>query len=72
MWQILLQKSFWGVEQKLLEPLMGFAHGDVRDKSITDLRSGAEKRHSSRDVQSSTIARFLGLFDFRLLQQNLP
>ena len=28
---ILLQKSFWGVEQKLLEPLTRFARGDVRD-----------------------------------------
>src|SRR6266478_3390303 len=38
-------------------------------KSITDLRSGVEKRRSSREVQRSTFARFLGLFDFRLLQQ---
>ena len=29
-WQILLQKSFWGGERKFLEPLMPFAHGDVR------------------------------------------
>jgi hypothetical protein len=28
---ILLQKSFWGVERKFLEPLMRFARGDVRD-----------------------------------------
>jgi hypothetical protein len=28
---ILLQKSFWGVEGKILEPLMRFARGDVRD-----------------------------------------
>jgi len=28
---ILLQMSFWGVEQKFLEPLMRFARGDVRD-----------------------------------------
>jgi hypothetical protein len=28
---ILLQKSFWGVELKFLEPLMRFARGDVRD-----------------------------------------
>jgi hypothetical protein len=28
---ILLQKSFWGVEGKFLEPLMRFARGDVRD-----------------------------------------
>jgi hypothetical protein len=30
-WPILLQKSFWGVEGKILEPLMRFARGDVRD-----------------------------------------
>jgi hypothetical protein len=30
-WQILLQKSFWGVERKFLELLMHFARGDVRD-----------------------------------------
>jgi transposase len=29
--------------------------------------AGAEKRGSSREVQRSTFARFLGLFDFRLL-----
>ncbi len=41
----------------------------LHPKSITDLRSGVEKRRSSREVQRSTFARFLGLFDFRLLQQ---
>ncbi len=30
-WRILLQKSFWGVERKFLEPLVRFARGDVRD-----------------------------------------
>jgi hypothetical protein len=74
-WQILLQKSFRGGEQKFLEPLMRLARGDVRDhiassKINHDLRSGVEERHSSREVQRSTFARFLGLFDFRLLQQN--
>jgi hypothetical protein len=29
---ILLQKSFWGVERKFLEPLMRFTRGDVRDR----------------------------------------
>src|SRR5258705_6103952 len=41
-------------------------------KPLTDLRSSAEKRRSSRKVKRSTFARFLGLFDFRLLQQYLP
>ena len=43
-----------------------------KSRLITGRRSGAEKRHSSREVQRSTFARFLGLFDFRLLQQYLP
>jgi hypothetical protein len=30
-WEILLQKSFWGGERKLLAPMMRFARGDVRD-----------------------------------------
>jgi hypothetical protein len=30
-WLILLQKSFWGVERKFLEPLVRFARGDVMD-----------------------------------------
>src|SRR6266404_4823179 len=37
-----------------------------------DLRSGAKERRSRREAQRSTFARFFGLFDFRLLQQNLP
>ena len=65
-----MQKSFWGGERKFLEPLMRFTRGDVRDH--IDLRGGVEKRRSSREVQRSTFARFLGLFDFRLLQQYLP
>jgi hypothetical protein len=73
----LLQKSFWGGERKFLEPLMRFTCGEVRDhivssKSITHLRNGVEKRRSGREVQRSTLARFLGLFDFRLLQQYPP
>jgi hypothetical protein len=34
-WRILLQKSFWGDERKFLEPLMRFAHGDVRDHIVS-------------------------------------
>src|SRR5207249_12154663 len=43
----------------------------LHPKSITDLRSGVEKQRGSREVQRSTFARFLGLSDFRLLQQYL-
>jgi hypothetical protein len=35
LWQILLQKSFWGAERKFLEPLMRFARGDVRDHIVS-------------------------------------
>jgi len=76
---ILLQNSFWGGERKFLRPLMHLTRGDVRDrtisfhsKSITDLRCGVEKRRSGREVQRSTFARFLGLSNFRLLQQYRP
>jgi hypothetical protein len=34
-WQILLQKSFWGGEGKFLQPLMRFARGDVRDHIVS-------------------------------------
>jgi hypothetical protein len=33
--QILLQKSFWGDERKVLEPLMRFTRGDVRDHIVS-------------------------------------
>ncbi len=77
-WQILLQKSFWGDARKNPEPLMRFDafyarrrdEGRFHPKSITDLRGGAEKRRSSKEAQRSTFARFLRLFDFRLFQQN--
>jgi hypothetical protein len=41
-------------------------------KSITDRRSGIEKRCSGREGKKSTFARFLGSSDFRLLQQYRP
>jgi len=34
-WQILLQKSFWGDERKFFEPLMRFASGDVSDHIVS-------------------------------------
>jgi hypothetical protein len=32
---ILLQKSFWGGERKILEPLMRFTRGDMRDHIVS-------------------------------------
>ena len=74
---ILLQKSFSSDERKFLGPLTRFTRGDVRDHIVSSKidhgpRSGVEKRRRSREVQRSTFARFLALFDFRLLQQYLP
>jgi hypothetical protein len=37
-----------------------------------DLRTGIESRSSGKKVQRPTFARFLGPFEFRLLQQYLP
>jgi hypothetical protein len=74
----IVAKVFLGCPTKILRAADAFCARrcegtiSVDPKSITDLRSGAEQRRSSREVQSSTFARFLGLFDFRLLQQNLP
>ena len=75
--EILLQKSFWGGERKFLEPLMPFEHGDVRDHVVSSKIDHSppmvalKKRRSSREVQKSPFARFLGLFDFRLLQHGV-
>jgi hypothetical protein len=50
------QPCFWVSNEKILEPLMRFAHGDVGTisidpKAITDLRSGAERHR--RDDRSA-------------------
>src|SRR3984893_466744 len=72
----IVAKVFLGWRRKILRAADAFyarrREGTIsfHSKSITDLRSGIEKRRSSREVQRSTFARFLGLFDFRLLQQN--
>jgi hypothetical protein len=47
---------------------MRSARGDVRDHMVPS-KIDHEKQRSDRDVQKSTFARFLGLIDFRLLQQ---
>src|ERR1700730_18207888 len=71
-------KSLFGWRTKILRAADAFyarrREGPIsfHPKSITDLRSSVEKRRSSREVQRSTFARFLGLFDFRLLQQLSP
>src|SRR5712672_4563110 len=56
---------------------MRLKNGDVRDHIVSSKidqgpRSGVAKQRSSREVKRSTFARFLGSFDFRLLQQYLP
>src|SRR5258708_24157390 len=52
---------------------MRLKNGDVRDHIVSSKidqgpRSGVAKQRSSREVKRSTFARFLGSFDFRLLQ----
>ena len=75
---ILLQKSFWGGDRKFLKPLMRFTRGEVRDHiglfkiDHASFVTALKKSRSDREARRSTFARFLGLFDFRLLQQYLP
>src|SRR5215204_5401748 len=76
LWVDIVQKSFWSDERKFLASLMLFAGGDVRDHIVSSkidhgLSSGANKRCSSREAPRSAFARFLGLFDFRLLQHGV-
>jgi len=62
-------------DEKFLEPLMPFAHGDVRDHIVSfriDQQTSVvalQSDGSNREAKRSAFARFLGLFDFRLLQQ---
>lgn len=65
-------KSSRAGARKFLEPAATRGAISLHPQSITDLRGGVEERRSSREVKRSTFARFLGLFDFRLLQQYLP
>src|SRR5882757_487842 len=62
------------VNERFSEPLMRLKNGDVRDQIVSSkidqgAPSGVAKQRSSREVKKSTFARFLGSFDFRLLQQ---
>ena len=61
-----LIKNFWSRWCVLCAATWGTI--SLVPKSTTDFRRGAEKRRSNREVQRSTFARFLELFDFRLLQ----
>jgi hypothetical protein len=74
-WHLLLQKYFWGVERKFLEPLMRFTRGDVRgpyrfiqNRSPTSVV--ASKGYASAEKSKDQFSRrLLGLLDFRLSQQ---
>src|SRR6266850_520257 len=65
-----VEKVFLGCRTKILRAADAFyaqrREGTIsfHPKSITDLRSGAKKRRSGREVQRSTFARFFWLFDF--------
>src|SRR5258707_3520379 len=73
----IVAKVFLGWRTKILRAADAFyarrREGTIsfHPKSITDLRSGVEKRRSGREVQRSTFARFSASLDFRLLQQYL-
>src|SRR5260221_9406569 len=74
---ILLQKSFWGADRSFSGPLMRLAHGDMRDHVVWYKNGyGASYRRCGvlrwRSRLKSAFAGFSALFDFRLLQQNLP
>jgi len=61
-------KSFWGEEQKFLEPLMRFTRGDVEghivsSKSTTDLPSGVKSDAAQRRPKIN-FREILGLIDF--------
>jgi hypothetical protein len=65
-----MASQFHNLAVKLADLLPdGIARFEQRSESITDLRTGVEKRRSGREVQRSTFARFSGSLDFRLLQQ---
>jgi hypothetical protein len=61
LWQILLQKSFWGGEPKFSEPLMRLAPRDVRDHIVSrqNDHGPSYRRHGASPRQ-----RCLGI-DFR-------
>ena len=71
---ILLKKSFEGDERNFPGPLMRFARRDEEGttsllrKTTTKLRIRATEHCNDGVVQTSTFARFLASFDFRLLQ----
>src|SRR5258708_35891330 len=55
---IVLQKSFWGDEQKFLEPLMRFACGDMRDHIVSyqnDHRPSYWRRRALRQQERLSI-----------------
>jgi hypothetical protein len=49
LWQILLQKSFWGDERKVFAALARAAHGDVKDRIVSQKNhhGPAYRRHGA-------------------------
>src|SRR5438876_5311845 len=66
------ERLIGSIRRECLDHVVVFGERHLRHILLSYLPSGAEKRRSGRDVQKSTFARFLGLIDFRLLQQYLP
>jgi hypothetical protein len=73
-WQIVLQKSFWGNERNFVGPLMRFVYGDGRVLVVSYENHHGPSHRRCRACGGGTafraaFARFLSSFDFRLLQQ---
>ena len=67
----IVAKVFLGWRTKILRAAADALCARRREGPYRFIRGAAERR-SNREVQRSTFARFLGLLDFRLLQQYLP
>src|SRR5205085_9323378 len=65
----IVAKVFSGWRTTILRPVDALYVRRREGPYVTDLRSGVERRRSSREVQRSPFARILGMSDFRLLQQ---
>jgi putative component of toxin-antitoxin plasmid stabilization module len=65
LWQILLQKSFWGDERNFLELLMRIAHSDVRDHivSLKNDHGPSYRRYSAAQPESRLKINICEIFD---------
>ena len=64
LWQILLQKSFWGDERKVFAALARAARGDVKDRIVSQKNhhGPAYRRHGALQPQSHLKINFREIF----------